>query len=63
MSGPQGLRVCRPAKPDWNVDHVLADDGGARATVVFVGGGKRTLDTATVELVLVTSKAAGNPIL
>ena len=42
---PQGLRVCCPKKPDWGVGHVLSDDGGAKVTVFFLGGGKRTLDT------------------
>jgi hypothetical protein len=45
---PQGLRVCCPKKPDWGVGHVLSDDGGARVTVSFLHGGKRTLDT-TIE--------------
>ena len=63
MSCPQGLRVCCPKQPEWGVGHVLADDGGAKVTVFFVGGGKRTLDTAIVELGLVTGKAAVNPVL
>jgi hypothetical protein len=58
-----GLRVCCPKKPDWGAGHVLADDGGARVTVVLLDGAKRTLDTASVELDLVTGKAAVNPIL
>jgi hypothetical protein len=45
------------------VGHVLADDGGARVTVFFLGGGKRTLDTTIAELDLVTGAAARNPIL
>jgi hypothetical protein len=44
VSRPQGLRVCWPQKPDWGVGHVLAEDGGAAVTAVFLGGGKRTLD-------------------
>lgn len=63
MSRPQGLRVCSPQKPDWGVGHVLADDGGAAVTVVFLGGGKRTLDTTITELDVVTGKAAMNAVL
>jgi hypothetical protein len=55
--------VCCPKKPDWGVGHVLAEDGGAKVTVFFLGGGKRTLDTTVAELDLVTGPAAGNPIL
>jgi hypothetical protein len=60
---PRGLRVCRPKKPDWGVGHVLSDDGGARVTVFFLRGGKRTLVTTIAELDLVTGPAAANPIL
>jgi hypothetical protein len=60
---PQGLRVCCPKKPEWGVGHVLSDDGGAKATVFFLSGGKRTLDTTIAELDLVTGNAAVNPIL
>lgn len=60
---PQGLRVCCPKRPEWGVGHVLADDGGARVTVFFLGGGKRTLDTTIAELDLVTGNAAVNDIL
>jgi hypothetical protein len=31
--------------PEWGLGHVLADDGGAKVTVFFLAGGKRTLDT------------------
>jgi hypothetical protein len=55
---PQRLRVCCPRKADWGVGHVLADDGGARVAVFFLGGGKRTLDTTMAELDLVTGPAA-----
>ena len=63
MSRTHGLRVCCPKKPDWGVGHVLADDGGAKVTVFFLGGGKRTLDTTNAELDLVTGAAATHPIL
>ena len=63
MSRPQGLRVCCPKQPEWGVGHVLADDGCAKVTVFFSGGGKRMLDLAIVELDLVTGKAAVNPVL
>ena len=55
--------MCCPKRPDWGVGHVLSDDGGARATVFFLGGGKRTLVTTVTELDLVTGNAAVNPIL
>jgi hypothetical protein len=45
------------------VGHVLADDGGARVTAFFLGGGKRKLDTTPAELDLVTGPAAAQPIL
>ena len=38
--------------------HVLDEDGGARVTVFFLGGGKRTLDTTVTELDVVTGLAA-----
>jgi predicted GIY-YIG superfamily endonuclease len=63
VSRPHGLRVCCPTEPDWGLGHVLSDDGGARVTVFFLGGGQRTPDTTKVELDLVTGKAAVNPIL
>jgi len=63
VSHPTKLRVYCRAKPDWGLGHVLADDGGAKVTVFFLGGGKRTLDTNIAELDLVTGKAAINPIL
>ena len=43
--------------------HVLVDDGGAKVTVYFLRGGKRTLDTTLAELDLVTGPAATHPIL
>jgi len=55
--------VCCPKRPDWGLGRVLADDGGAKVTVFFVGGGTRRLDTTIVELDLVTGAAAINPIL
>jgi hypothetical protein len=60
---PQGLRVCCPKRPELGLGHILADDGGARVTVFFLGGGKRTLDTTIAELDLVTGAAALHPIL
>jgi hypothetical protein len=60
---PQGLRVCCPAKPGWGLGHVLSDDGGAKVTAFFLGGGKRTLVTTVAELDLVTGNAAMNAIL
>jgi len=63
VSPTHGLRVCCPKKPEWGFGHVLADDGGAKVTVFFLGGGKRTLDTTIAELDVVTSNAAVNPIL
>ena len=63
MSRPQGLRVCCPKTPERGLGHVLAEDGGPKITGFFWGGGKRTLGTATVELDLVTGKAAVSPIL
>ena len=60
---PQGLRVCCLKKADWGVGHVLADDGGAKVTIFFLGGAKRTLDTTIAELDLVTGPAAAHPIL
>jgi hypothetical protein len=63
MSTPTGLRVFCRRKPDWGVGHVLADDGGAKVTVFFLGGGKRTLNTTIAELDLVTGTAARHPIL
>jgi len=63
VSRPQGLRVCCPKKPEWGLGQVLADDGGAKVTVFFLGGGKRTLDTTMAELDLVSSPAATHPIL
>ena len=50
-------------KPEWGLGHVLSDDGGAKVTVFFLGGGKRTLNTTIAELDVVTGKAATNPIL
>jgi hypothetical protein len=44
---PQGLRVCCPKKPEWGVGHVLSDDGGAKVTVFFLGGGKRNMPILT----------------
>ena len=58
-----GLRVCCLTKPEWGIGHVLADDGGSKVTVFFAAGGKRTLDTKTAELDLVTGPATANPIL
>lgn len=63
VSRPKGLRVCCPKNPAWGLGHVLADDGGAKVTVFFSAGGKRTLDTTIAELDLVTGGAAANPIL
>ncbi len=63
VSRPKGLRVCCPKKPGWGLGHVLSDDGGAKVTVFFLGGGKRRLDTTIAELDLVTGKAVMNPIL
>ena len=63
MARSQRLRVCCPKRPDWGVGHVLADDGGSKVTVFFLGGGKRTLDTTIAELDLVTGPAAAQPIL
>jgi hypothetical protein len=63
VSRPQGLRVCCPKKADWNVGHVLSNDGGAKVTVFFLCGGKRTLNTTIAELDLVTGPAAMNSIL
>ncbi len=63
MSRPQGFRVCCPKRPEWGLGHVLSDDGGAKVTVFFLGGGKKTLDTTIAELDLVTGEAANNPIL
>jgi hypothetical protein len=60
---PTGLRVFCRGKPDWGVGHLLSDDGGAKATVFFLDGGKRTLDTTIAELDLVTGPAAAHPIL
>ena len=47
VSRAQGVRVGCPKRPDWGVGHVLTDDGGAKVTVFFLGGVKRTLDTST----------------
>jgi hypothetical protein len=55
--------VCCPKKPTWGLGHVLSDDDGTKVTVFFLGGGKRTLNTAIAELDLVTGPAAENPIL
>jgi hypothetical protein len=63
MLTPTGLRVFCRGKPGWGVGHVLSDDGGAKVTVFFLAGGKRTLDTTIVELDLVTGAAALDPIL
>ena len=63
MSRPHGLRACCPPGPDWGMGHVLVDDGGAKVTVYFLRGGKRTLDTTLAELDLVTGPAATHPIL
>lgn len=63
VAHPKGLRVCCPRKPEWGLGHVLADDGGARVTVFFLAGEKRTLDTTSTELKLVTGPVAGNPTL
>jgi hypothetical protein len=63
VSRPEGLRVCYPTKPDWGVGHVVADDGGAKVTVFFLHGGKRTLDTTIAGLDLVTGPAATHQIL
>ncbi len=41
----------------------MSDNGAAKVTVFFVGGGKRTLDTTIAELDPVTGEAAKNPIL
>jgi predicted GIY-YIG superfamily endonuclease len=60
---PKGFRVLCPQRPDWGLGHVLSDDGGARVTVFFLEAGRRTLDTSSVELELVTGKAAAHPIL
>jgi len=63
VTRPTGLRVLCRGKPDWGLGHVLSDDGGAKVTVFFLGGGKRTLDTTIAELDLVTGEAAKNSIL
>ena len=63
VARPQRLRVYCPKKTDWGLGHVLSDDGGAKVTVFFLAGGKRTLDTTIAELDLVTGEAAVNPIL
>ena len=63
MWRPRGLRVCCRARPDWGVGHVLADDGGAKVTVFFLDGGRRTLDTTIAELNLVTNRSEVQPIL
>ena len=42
---------------------MLSDDGGAKITVFFLRGGKRTLDTTIAELDLVTGPAAAHRIL
>jgi predicted GIY-YIG superfamily endonuclease len=63
MARPKGFRVLCPQKPDWCLGHLLSDNGGAKVTVFFLGGGKRTLDTTTVELELVTGRSALHPIL
>jgi hypothetical protein len=60
---PQGLRVCCPKKPEWGCGPRPVDDGGAKVTVFFPGGGKRTLDTSVAELDLVTGPAAAHHIL
>jgi len=57
------MRVVCPAKPEWGLGQVLSDDGGAKVTVFFLAGGKRTLDTTIAELDLMTGKAASNPTL
>jgi hypothetical protein len=57
------MRVICRNKPEWGVGHVLSDDGGAKVTVFFLAGGRRTLDTTIAELDLVTGPAAENPIL
>ena len=54
--------ICQ-GQPEWGLGHVLADDGGAKVTVFFLCGGKRTLDTTIAELDLVTGEAAKKPIL
>ena len=51
-----------PKKTDWGVGHVLADGGGAKVSVFFLGGGKRTLDTTIAEQDLVTGPATANPM-
>ena len=63
VSHPTKLRVYCRTKPDWGMGHVLSDDGGAKVTVFFLSGGKRTLNTLTAELDVVTGNAAINPIL
>jgi len=63
VSRAKGMRVVCRGKPEWGLGVVLADDGGTRVTVFFLGGGKRKLDTTIAELDLVTGQAAVSPIL
>lgn len=58
VSRPQGLRVCCLTEPGWGVGRVLAADGWAKVTVLFLGGGTRTRDTTSAELDLVADPTA-----
>ncbi len=44
-----GMRVHHPGEPDWGAGHVQSVIG-ARATVNFEHAGKRTINTAVIEL-------------
>ena len=50
--------ACSPVpfsgKPHWEPGDVLADNGGAKVSLFFVGGGKWTLDAPMAELELAT---------
>jgi Protein of unknown function (DUF3553) len=63
VAGPSGLRVIYRGKPEWGLGHVLADNGGAKVTIFFLGGGRRIVDTTVAEPDLVTGKVAMNAIL
>ena len=51
---PSAQRNCCPVpfsgKPHWEPGDVLADNGRAKVTLFFVGGGKWTLDAPMAEL-------------
>ena len=59
----KGLRVICLNNRKWGLGTVLSDDGGSKVTVLFLVGGKRTVNTPVAELDLISGSAAESPTL